>query len=86
MHQVLRIARKWFEVVLELLHILLVFVLPAELHLGLSVLFEEHDLQNLQEMTVVRAEKFPIPIKSSSSPFATDIAFVPLPSGPTLGS
>ena len=42
---------------LELLHILLAVGLLGKLHLGLSVLFEEHNLQDSQEVGLVRAEK-----------------------------
>ena len=47
---------------LELLRVLLAFGLLGKLHGGLSVLFEEDDLQDLQEVALVRAEKFQFPL------------------------
>ena len=40
---------------------------------GLTVPFEEHDLQDLEEMPLVRADNFQFPIGSSSSPSAKDM-------------
>ena len=64
MHQVLRIVRNSLRKywILELLQKLPAFGLIGKLHPSLSVLFEAHDLQDLLEVELVRAENFQFPV------------------------
>ena len=60
------------------------FGLLGKLHQGLSVLLEEHHLQDQQELGLVRAENFQVPFRLHHRRPEVDIKIVPLSSGPTF--